>query len=100
MTSTPVPRVRYFNCRSSGHRSKAEVLISVRRIACKEFALHYSLGLPELGKGRSLPQNPGSRTAEAIQSFLRQQGSGTVSELQQAIGVSRRVAVPLLEKKE
>ncbi len=33
-----------------------------------------------------------------IKSFLRQHGSGTVSDLRQAVGSSRRIVVPLLER--
>jgi selenocysteine-specific elongation factor len=35
---------------------------------------------------------------ETIRLFLRQHGTATVSELRQALGASRRVVVPLLEK--
>lgn len=39
-----------------------------------------------------------TRASQAIRQFLGQHGSATVSELRQALGTSRRVLVPLLEK--
>ena len=39
-----------------------------------------------------------SRMREIAREFLRQRGKGTVSEIRQAIGASRRIVVPLLER--
>ncbi len=39
-----------------------------------------------------------TRATEAIKRFLRGHGPATVSELRQAVGASRRIVVPLLEK--
>ncbi|MEK7684705.1 MAG: SelB C-terminal domain-containing protein, partial [Verrucomicrobiota bacterium] len=39
-----------------------------------------------------------ARATEAIKKFLLDHGSATVSELRQAVGASRRIVVPLLEK--
>ncbi len=38
------------------------------------------------------------RARETVQSYLRQKGSASVSELKQQVGSSRRIMVPLLEK--
>lgn len=39
-----------------------------------------------------------ARAVEVVKQFLRERRQGTVSELRQAIGASRRIVVPLLEK--
>jgi len=39
-----------------------------------------------------------NKASETIKRFLRERGSGTVSDLRQALGTSRRIMVPLLER--
>jgi selenocysteine-specific elongation factor len=52
----------------------------------------------ELGPDLVLLSEPFHQAAEAVKGFLRKQDAATVSELRQAIGTSRRIMVPLLER--
>jgi selenocysteine-specific elongation factor len=52
----------------------------------------------ELGQDVAMLAEEFARATEVVKGFLNRQGSATVSELRQALGSSRRVVVPLLEK--
>ncbi|MBM3835907.1 MAG: selenocysteine-specific translation elongation factor [Verrucomicrobia bacterium] len=52
----------------------------------------------EIGEEVVLLTDAYGRATEIIRQFLRSRGSGTVSEIRQAIGASRRIVVPLLER--
>ncbi len=52
----------------------------------------------EIGEEVVLLADAFGRATEMIKQFLRSRGSGTVSELRQAVGASRRIVVPLLER--
>jgi selenocysteine-specific elongation factor len=52
----------------------------------------------ELGEDVAMLAEEFARATEVVKGFLNRQGSATVSELRQALGSSRRVVVPLLEK--
>lgn len=52
----------------------------------------------EVGDEIVLSTESYARATETVKQHLRQHGSATVSELRQAIGASRRIVVPLLER--
>jgi selenocysteine-specific elongation factor len=52
----------------------------------------------ELGNEVVLLADAYARATQIVRQFLQAQGSATVSELRQAIGASRRIVVPLLER--
>jgi selenocysteine-specific elongation factor len=52
----------------------------------------------ELGPEVVLPTESFSRATETVRQFLRQHGAATASELRQALGTSRRILIPLLER--
>ncbi|MEW6158509.1 MAG: selenocysteine-specific translation elongation factor [Verrucomicrobiota bacterium] len=52
----------------------------------------------EVGEEVVLLNDNFSKAVEIVKKYLRDHGSATVSELRQAVGASRRIMVPLLEK--
>lgn len=52
----------------------------------------------ELDEDIVMPADSVARAADVIRQFIRQNGPATVSDLRQALGSSRRVVVPLLER--
>ena len=52
----------------------------------------------ELGDGVVLTSDDFDRATERVKEFLRQHGPATASELRQALGTSRRIVIPLLER--
>jgi len=51
-----------------------------------------------LGQDVVLLSDSFQRAAEQVKDFLRTRGSATASEIRQALGTSRRVLIPLLER--
>jgi selenocysteine-specific elongation factor len=52
----------------------------------------------EMGEDTVMLAGHFTRAVEIIRQYLRSHGSATASELRQALGTSRRVIIPLLER--
>jgi selenocysteine-specific elongation factor len=69
--------------------------------AASQQALRFLLQTGEaidLGEEVVLLADSYSRATETVRQFLREHGSATASELRQALGTSRRIVIPLLER--